>query len=116
MPRTRAREAVPTVEVEGGENNQASAPEHGVRVGRGRARAKSRAGQERRDEEEALLDTDDQEDVGKTLHVKDGRLGFVTAKGFISATNFNIDIESQVSSLHYSIKGESFGQINSIKK
>ena len=54
--------------------------------------------------------------IRKTLHVKDGRLGFVTANGFISATNFNIDIESQVSSLHYSIKSESFRQINSYQK
>ena len=81
MPGTRAREAVPNVEVEGGEDIQASAREHGVMVGRGRARAKSRAGQERRDDKEALLDTDEQEDVGKTLHVKDGLLGFVITKG-----------------------------------
>ena len=50
-------------------------------------------------------DDDDEPDIGKTLHAKDGKLGFVTNRGFVAATNFLVDIHSQVFSENYSIKG-----------
>ena len=52
-----------------------------------------------------FFEEDEEPDIGKTLHAKDGKLGFVTNKGFISATNFLVDIESQVHSETYAIKG-----------
>ena len=39
------------------------------------------------------------------MNAKDGKLGFVTKRGFISATNFLVDILSQVYSEKYAIKG-----------
>jgi hypothetical protein len=39
------------------------------------------------------------------LHSKDGKLGFITSKGFVCATNFVVDIASQVHSIKYVIKG-----------
>ena len=45
---------------------------------------------------QAAIEEEEEDDIGKTLHVKEGKLGFVTNKGFISATNFVVDIESQV--------------------
>ena len=52
--------------------------------------------------------TEDQEteDMGKTLHMKDGMLGFLSNKGLIAATNFVVDIESQAYSLKYTLKGQ----------
>lgn len=52
-------------------------------------------------------DEDESDDVtkGKSLNAKDGKLGFVTKRGFISATNFLVDILSQVYSEKYAIKG-----------
>ena len=47
----------------------------------------------------------EEEDIGKTLSVKDGKLGFVMAKGFIEKTNFIVAIKSQVCSIKYTIKG-----------
>ena len=45
-------------------------------------------------EEEVFDDDDDEPDVGKTLHAKDGKLGFVTNRGFVAATNFLVDIQA----------------------
>ena len=71
------------------------------------AKSKSRRRQEENDkrvnEEER---EDDLEDIGKTLHAKEGRLGFVTGKGFVTATNFLVDIRAQVHSTKCSIKGK----------
>ena len=41
------------------------------------------------------------------------QLGFVTNKGFIAATNFIVDIASQVHSERYSIKGRILISLNS---
>ena len=54
---------------------------------------------------EGIYEDDEEPDIGKTLHAKDGKLGYVTNKGFIGATNFLVDIESQVHSEKYLIKG-----------
>ena len=51
---------------------------------------------------------DEEPDIGKTLHSKDGKLGFFANKGFIFATNFVVDIASQVYSEKYSVKGKDF--------
>ena len=48
---------------------------------------------------------DEEPDIGKTLHAKDGKLGFVSSKGFVCATNFLVDIAAQVHSTNYSMKG-----------
>lgn len=75
---------------------------------RARARARARSGNREEREEVGVASSDtsfDEEDKGKTLHAKDGMLGFVTDKGFISATNFVVDIEAQVYSEKYSMKG-----------
>ena len=40
------------------------------------------------------------------------QLGFITNKGFIAATNFIVDIASQVHSEKYSIKGKIFPSLN----
>ena len=58
--------------------------------------------------EEEILDDDDEPDVGKTLHAKDGKLGFVSNRGFVAATNFLVDIQAQVFSETYSIKGMTY--------
>ena len=52
-------------------------------------------------------DEDESDDVtkGKSLNAKDGKLGFVIKRGFVSATNFLVDIRSQVYSEKYAIKG-----------
>ena len=55
--------------------------------------------------EEAIPNDEEEDDIGKTLCAKDGKLGFMGKKGFFPATNFLVDIESQVSSDRYSIKG-----------
>ena len=52
-----------------------------------------------------IFHDDDEEDIGKTLSAKNGVLGFVTKQGFKVATNFLVDIGSQVYSEKYSIKG-----------
>ena len=78
------------------------------RVTRQRARAKAdNAVEANLDvvEEEVIDDDDDEPDIGKTLHAKDGKLGFVTNRGFVAATNFLVDIQAQVFSETYSIKG-----------
>ena len=56
-------------------------------------------------ENEDVYFDDEEPDIGKTLHAKDGKLGFVTSKGFVSATNFLVDIAAQVHSMNYSMKG-----------
>ena len=66
-----------------------------------RSRSEPNAGKQ----EDVFYDDDEEPDIGKTLHARDGELGFVTSKGFMSATNFLVDIESQVFSEKYSIKG-----------
>ena len=51
---------------------------------------------------------EDDDDIGNTLHAKDGKLGFYTSsKGFAYATNFLVDIASQVHSDRYTLKGRS---------
>ena len=55
-------------------------------------------------EEEIFFD-DEEPDIGKTLHAKDGKLRIITSKGFICSTNFIVDIASQVNSQKYAIKG-----------
>ena len=55
--------------------------------------------------DEDVYEDDEEPDVGKTLHAKDGKLGFVTRTGFKVATDFLVDIASQVYSETYSIKG-----------
>ena len=103
MPRTRSRaeevvqSEIPIANTEG--------PTASRGVARERARAKSKPQQGTDTGEEHAPQVDDLEDTGKTLHVKDGRLGFVTNKGFTAATNFIVDFESQVFSQKYSIKG-----------
>ena len=88
----------------------------GAGVGRARQRnaAKSKAGSGARrsrsvpnpgNQEDVFYDDDEEPDIGKTLHARDGKLGFVTSKGFMNATNFLVAIESQVFSEKYSIKG-----------
>ena len=64
-------------------------------------------------DQEDVFHDEEEEDIGKTLHSKDGRLGFVTNKGFIAATNFLVDIGSQVYSEKYCIKGNeiNYGQM-----
>ena len=55
---------------------------------------------------EANEKSDEEPTAGKSLHAKDGRLGFVSSKGFVPATNFILEINSQVYSERYSIKGD----------
>ena len=55
---------------------------------------------------EADEESDEEPTAGKSLHAKDGRLGFVSNKGFVPATNFILEINSQVYSERYSIKGD----------
>ena len=88
----------------------------GAGIGRARQRnaAESKAGSGARrsrsvpnpgNQEDVFYDDDEEPDIGKTLHARDGKLGFVTSKGFMNATNFLVAIESQVFSEKYSIKG-----------
>ena len=83
----------------------------GPRVTHQRTRAKAKVGtavettQNVDEMIEMFEDDDDEPDIGKTLHAKDGKLGFVTNRGFVAATNFLVDIHSQVFSENYSIKG-----------
>ena len=95
MPRIRGKKPI--------EKNDVGQPSE--RLSRERARAKAKPPVENEPPE----NTEDQEteDVGKTLHMKDGMLGFVSNKGFTAATNFVVDIESQAYSLKYSLKGQS---------
>ena len=80
----------------------------GTGVARTRARARSRVTSHAQEEgprqANSHLDVEE-EDIGKTLSVKDGKLGFVMAKGFIEKTNFIVAIKSQVCSIKYAIKG-----------
>ena len=62
-------------------------------------------------DQEHIFHDEEEEDIGKTLHSKDGRLGFVTSKGFIAATNFLVDIGSQVYSEKYCIKGTKYQSV-----
>ena len=55
--------------------------------------------------EETIKEDEDEEDIGKTLHAKDGKLGYVTSKGFVSVTNFLVDIHARLFSQKYLIKG-----------
>ena len=48
----------------------------------------------------------DDPDVGKTLHASNGRLGYVTDRGFMEATNFVIHVEDFVYSETFKIKGK----------
>ena len=73
---------------------------------RSRAKAKSKSSTEEAQAQGSTEESFEQEDVGKTLHAKDGRLGFVSKKGFLAATNFLVDIGSQVYSEKYSFKGQ----------
>ena len=58
-------------------------------------------------EKSSFFEDDEGPDVGETLHAKDGKLGFYTSsKGFIFATNFLVDIASQVHSERYTLKGK----------
>ena len=43
--------------------------------------------------EDAIPDDDEEDDIGKTLCAKNGKLGFMGRKGFLPATNFLVDIE-----------------------
>ena len=63
---------------------------------RSRAKAKSKSSTEEAQAQGSTEESFEQEDVGKTLHAKDGRLGFVSEKGFLAATNILVDIGSQV--------------------
>ena len=104
MPVTRAQKRTDS---EGGDKGR-SAARH-----RNAARAKSRdvggpfqaaAASDDNDNDEVYFD-DEEPDIGKTLHAKDGKLGFVLSKGFVCATNFLVDITAQVHSINYSTKG-----------
>ena len=95
-----------------GQGNRGADTATGSRVTRQRTRAKAKVGNAvetvettQNVDEEMLEDDDDEPDIGKTLHAKDGKLGFVTNRGFVAATNFLVDIQSQVFSEKYSIKG-----------
>ena len=65
-----------------------------------------------RDDEENTIFLDDEETMktGMTLCVKDEKLGYIGKKGFVFVTNFLVDIEAQVSSQRYSLKGILFLQ------
>ena len=102
MPITRAQKKTDS---EGGDKGS-SASRH-----RNAARAKSKdngglvqAAAASDDNDEVHFD-DEEPDIGKTLHAKDGKLGFVSSKGFVCATNFLVDIAAQVHSTNYSMKG-----------
>ena len=66
---------------------------------------RSRSAPQQAETHEEVFHDDEEPDCGKTLHAKDGKLGFFTNRGFICGTNFLVDIESQVYSEKYSIKG-----------
>ena len=83
---------------------EASAPRRG-RAARGRARARTRRSPVPLEEEDTFYEDDEVEKI-KTLHTKDGKLGFFSENGFIFVTNFIVDIGSQVSSRNYSVKGK----------
>ena len=81
-----------------------------ARVPRQRTRAKAKAGNAaveavHQEADEDVFEDDEEPDVGKTLHAKGGKLGFFTRMGFKVATDFLVDIASQVYSETYSIKG-----------
>ena len=60
--------------------------------------AQAAAASDDHDNDEVYFD-DEEPDIGKTLHAKDGKLGFVSSKGFVCATNFLVDIAAQVHKL-----------------
>ena len=104
MPTTRAQKKTNS---EGGDKGS-SARQRNV------ARAKSKdsgvqgqtaADSDNHDTNDEVYFDDEEPDIGKTLHAKDGKLGFITSKGFVCATNFLVDIASQVHSQNYSMKG-----------
>ena len=89
---------------EGGPTTQQA----GISVPRQNLRARAKAIRKSAYVEEVIDDTDEDDEInGKSLSVKDGKLGFITSKGFQSATNFIVDIASMVYSKKYSIKGNS---------
>ena len=103
MPLTRAQKKTDS---EGGDKGSSARQ-------RNAARAKSKdvggqvqatAARDDHDNDEVYFD-DEEPDIGKTLHAKDGKLGFVLSKGFVCATNFLVDIAAQVHSINYSMKG-----------
>ena len=104
MPVTRAQKRTDS---EGGDKGRSAARQKNA------ARAKSKdvggqaqvaAASDDHDNDEVYFD-DEEPDIGKTLHAKDGKLGFVSSKGFVCATNFLVDIAAQVHSINYSMKG-----------
>ena len=105
MPRTRGRANNPPVQNE----DVPAAPPTGPAQARANARARSRPrplGQEELVARQESLLNFEPEDVGKTLAVREGRMGFIGNTGFDRATNFIMQIGSQVYSLRYAIKGE----------
>ena len=73
--------------------------------------------------EETVHEDDEDDDIGKTLHAKDGKvltlntdfhnynvlfpqLGMITWKGFKANTNFIVDIAAQVYSEKFNVKGK----------
>ena len=80
----------------------------GQRRSRQRAKAKTKTRAVVVEEAEESLDEEVETGKslkGKTLQAREGSLGFVTSNGFIQATNFIMDIRSQVISEKYSFKG-----------
>ena len=76
-----------------------------IRATRGKARTGRRNQPTTNDIEESDFDDDDEETLSMTLCAKDRKFGYMSKKGFTPYTNFLVDIESQVSSDRYMIKG-----------
>ena len=103
MPQTRRQVAIANEDTGTVAENKT-----GQRRTRQRAKAKTKTRTVVVEEAEESLDEEVETGKslkGKTLQAREGSLGFVTSNGFIQATNFIMDIRSQVISEKYSIKG-----------
>ena len=87
------------------QRNSARSKTRGARGGGHSNQGRNNPEKVHEDVEEEVYFDDEEPDIGKTLHSKDGKLGFITSKGFVCATNFVVDIASQVHSIKYVIKG-----------
>ena len=101
MPQTRRQVAIANEDT-----GTVAENETGQRRARQRAKAKTRTVVVEKAEESLDEEVETGKSLkGKTLQAREGSLGFVTSNGFIQATNFIMDIRSQVISEKYSIKG-----------
>ena len=106
MPTTRAQKKNNS---EGGDKGTSARQRNNARAkskdGGGGVQGQAATASENHETNDEVYFDDEEPDIGKTLHAKDGKLGFITSKGFVCATNFLVDVASQVHSQNYSMKG-----------